>query len=101
MSRGLAILRAAAAVPVAVAVGTARVLGRLTLDTIARQHQQPSFRAEMRALGRQGREDFLNVVMGGLAGQTREPGAPGTPTPQQTTAALAGRTVHVRDIERG
>jgi hypothetical protein len=97
VSRGLAIVRAAA-LPVVV---TAQVVGRAGLAMIARQENQPSLRAEGRAFFRQGREDFLATVMGPLAGGTREPGAPGTPTPQQTTASLEGRRVHVRHIERG
>jgi hypothetical protein len=57
------------------------------------QKDQPKFGAEMRALLREGREDLLTTLMGPLAGTTREPGAPGTPTPQQTTEALEGREV--------
>lgn len=59
------------------------------------QKDQPSFLTEMRALVREGREDFLTTLMGPLAGATREPGAPGTPTPQQTTAALEGKHVYL------
>lgn len=58
------------------------------------QKDQPKFLAEMRALFREGREDLLTTLMGPLAGATREPGAPGTPTPQQTTEALEGREVN-------
>lgn len=54
---------------------------------------QPSLGAEARAFFRQGREDLLNTLMGGLAGQTREPGSPGTPTPQQVTEGLESRGV--------
>ncbi len=60
------------------------------------QKQQPSVGVEMRALFREGREDLLTVLMGPLAGTTREPGAPGTPTPQQTTEALEGKEVNLR-----
>jgi hypothetical protein len=59
------------------------------------QKDQPALGAELRAGVRQGREDALTTLMGPLAGGTREPGAPGTPTPQQTTAALEGREVYL------
>lgn len=95
MGRGLAMLRVAAA-PVVV---TAQVVGRVGMAMIARQERQPSLGAEARAFVRQGREDFLATVMGPLAGQTREVGAPGSPTAHQTTAALEGR--RVRHVERG
>lgn len=97
MSRGIALVRAMGASVAAV--------GRAVAQTIAVvrhiNRNQPSIRAEGRAFFRQGREDLLATLMGPLAGTTREPGAPGTPTPQQTTASLEGRRVHVRDIERG
>jgi hypothetical protein len=60
------------------------------------QRDQPSLRAEMRAFVRQGREDLLATLMGPLAGQTREPGAPGTPTPQQVTQGLEGKDVNLQ-----
>jgi hypothetical protein len=95
MSRGLAIVRAAAA-PVAVAGQAARSVG---LAIVAMQRSQPSIGAETRAFVRAGREDLLATLMGPLAGVTREPGQPGSPTSYQTTTALErGR---VRDIERG
>ena len=61
-----------------------------------RQANQPSFGAELRAMFRQGREDLLNNILPAFPGQpmTREAGAPGTPTPQQTTQALEGREVN-------
>lgn len=97
MSRGIALVRALGA-PVVVAAKAA-VYAYAAIRHLNRD--QPSLRAEGRAFVRQGREDLLATLMGPLAGQTREPGAPGTPTPQQTTASLEGRRVHVRDIERG
>lgn len=57
------------------------------------QKHQPSLATELRAWVREGREDLLATLMGPLAGVTREPGAPGTPTPQQVTEALQGRKV--------
>lgn len=97
MSRGLALVRAMGA-PV---VGAARAARGAAMVVAHMQRHQPSLGAEARAFVRQGREDLLATLMGPLAGQTREPGAPGTPTPQQTTASLEGRRVTVRDIERG
>lgn len=92
MGRGLALVRAMGA--------SLAAAGRVVGQTVAHmQRNQPSIGAEMRAFVRQGREDLLATLMGTLAGQTREPGAPGTPTTYQTTTALErGR---VRHIERG
>lgn len=56
---------------------------------------QPSLGAELAALWRQGREDSLNIIMGGLGG-TREPGTPGNPTPQMVTESLEGRDVDLQ-----
>lgn len=56
---------------------------------------QPSLGAELAALYRQGREDFLNIIMGGLGG-TRESGTPGNPTPQMVTESLEGREVDLQ-----
>ncbi len=56
---------------------------------------QPKLGAEIMPLVRQGREDFLNVIMGGLAG-SREPGTPGTPTQQLVTESLKLREVDSR-----
>jgi hypothetical protein len=60
--------------------------------------QLPSVGAQMSALWRQGREDFLNALMRPLPDSmqlSREPGAPGSPTPQMTTADLYGRTPEI------
>lgn len=60
-----------------------------------RQENQPALGAELQAVARQGREDLWNSIVPAFPGEmplTREPGAPGTPTPQQTTDALEGRT---------
>jgi hypothetical protein len=57
------------------------------------QKNQPALTAELAAEWRKGREDFLSTLMGPLAGQTRELGAPGTPTPQLVTEALTDRAV--------
>lgn len=56
---------------------------------------QPSIKEEMRALGRAGREDAWNALIPAFPGQsyTREAGAPGNPTSQQTTQALEGAEV--------
>lgn len=60
---------------------------------------QPKVGAEMRAVFRQGREDAWNNLIPAFpqTGLTREAGAPGTPTPQQTTEALEGREVNEQD----
>jgi hypothetical protein len=65
------------------------------------QSNQPSLAAESRAFFRQGREDIVSVLLGALAGQTREPGAPGTPTPQLVTEALTGRGVDLQRDQLG
>lgn len=69
-----------------------------------RQANQPSFGAEMRAMARATREDLFNNLILPFPGSqqvTRENGAPGSPTPQQTTEALVGRDVdRVADVLR-
>ena len=60
----------------------------LIAEVKERQKDQPSLSAEMAAEFRAGREDLLSGLFGPMAGTNREPGEPGVPTPQQTTAAL-------------
>jgi hypothetical protein len=58
--------------------------------------QQPSLGAEAKAWVREGREDFLNVLLKAFPDSmplSREMGAPGSPTPQQTTADLMGKPI--------
>ncbi len=63
---------------------------------------QPSLAAEARAWFREGREDVLNNLLRAFPDSlqlSREMGAPGSPTPQQTTAALTGRDLYGRGSE--
>ena len=56
--------------------------------------QQPFLQAEARSWVREGREDFLNVILKAFPDSMslgREMGSPGSPTPQQTTSSLTGR----------
>lgn len=55
--------------------------------------EQPSLGAEMRAIWRGGREDFYNNALFPGVNLTREPGSPGSPTPQIVTQDLLNREV--------
>lgn len=72
---------------------------QLATSFVENQKNQPTLTAELAAEWRKGREDFLSTLMGPLVGQTRELGAPGTPTPQLVTEALTDRGVdHSTDL---
>jgi hypothetical protein len=75
------------------------VMGEVLANLVAAQRDAPAIGAELRAVFRQGREDAWNSLIPAFPQQspTRESGAPGTPTPQQTTEALEGREVNEQD----
>lgn len=75
------------------------VFGEILQGISKAQENQPKLGEEMRAVFRQGREDAWNSLIPAFPQQspTRESGAPGTPTPQQTTEALEGKDVNEQD----
>jgi hypothetical protein len=57
-----------------------------------------AFPEQLKALWRQGREDFLHVLLHAFPDSmplTREAGTPGEPTPQLITEGLTGRPVDI------
>jgi hypothetical protein len=72
----------------------AKMLGRWVLDNHARNAK--AFPEQLSSLWRQGREDFLHVLLHAFPDSmplTREAGSPGEPTPQLITEGLTGRPV--------
>lgn len=72
------------------------LLGRLAETARQARGQQPALGAELRALFRGGREDFLDAALPAFpdsARAGREPGAPGSPTQALVTADLTDRAV--------
>jgi hypothetical protein len=75
----------------------AKMLGLWVLDNHIRNAQ--SFPEQLKALWRQGREDFLHVLLHAFPDSmplTREAGTPGEPTPQLITEGLTGRPVDLQ-----
>lgn len=71
-------------------------LSRAVSKAAEAREAQPAFGAEVAALLRAGREDAWNNLIPAFptnTAATREPGTPGSPTPQMTTEALTGNTV--------
>lgn len=76
-----------------------RSLGARALDWIKDNHaQQPSFGAQLAAMGREALKDVRATIQETYFGSPEhasEPGAPLNPTMQQTTAALEGKEVYL------
>lgn len=71
-------------------------LSRAASKAAEAREAQPAFGAEVAALLRAGREDAWNNLIPAFptnTAATREPGTPGSPTPQMTTEALTGNAV--------
>ena len=81
-----------------------RAIGPFTPEAIKQRHLRnaKAFPEQLASLWRQGREDFLHVLLHAFPDSmplTREAGTPGEPTPQLITEGLTGRHVDL-DLDR-